>query len=46
MTKRHTVTLHHDLTDYNDILRHIAGVIQALARKKTQWNEVLFFAVK
>jgi hypothetical protein len=46
MTKWHTVTLHHLITVYNDMLDHMDGVMRALAMKKTQWKEALFFAVK
>jgi len=46
MLKRHTVTLHHIITVYNDMFDHMDGVMQALAKKKTQWKEDLFFAVK
>jgi len=46
MSKRHTVTLHHVITVYNDMFNHMDGVIQALPKKKTPWKEDLFFAVK
>jgi len=46
MSKRHTITLHHDITVYNDMFGHMDGVMRALAKKKTQWKEDLFFAVK
>jgi len=46
MSKRHTVTLHHIITVYNDMFDHMDGVMRALAKKKTQWKEDLFFAVK
>jgi hypothetical protein len=46
MLKRHTVTLHHVITVYNDMFDQIDGVMQALAKKKTPWKEDLFFAVK
>jgi len=39
MLKRHTVTLPHVLTVYNDMFDHRDGVMRALTRKKTQWNE-------
>jgi len=45
MSKRDSVTLHHVITVYNDMFNHMYGVIRALARKKTQWGEDLFFAV-
>jgi len=45
MSKRHTVTLHHIITVYNDMFHHMDGVMQALAKKKTEWKEDLFFAV-
>jgi len=46
MSKRHTVTLHHVITVYNDMFDHMDGVMRALAKKNTRWNEDLFFAVK
>jgi hypothetical protein len=46
MSKRHTVTLHHVITVYNDMFDHMDGVMRALAKKMTQWKEDLFFAVK
>jgi hypothetical protein len=45
-SKRHTVTLHHVITVYNDMFDHMDGVMRALAKKKTQLKEDLFFAVK
>jgi len=46
MSKRNTVTLHHVIRVYNDMFDHMDGVMRALAKKKTQWKEDLFFAVK
>jgi len=46
MLKRPTVTLHHVITVYNDMFDHMDGVMRALAKKKTEWKEDLFFAVK
>jgi hypothetical protein len=46
MLKRHTVTLHHVITVYNDMFDHMDGVMRALAKKKTAWKEDMFFAVK
>jgi len=46
MAKRHTVTLHHVITVYNDMFDYVDGPMRALAKKKTQWKEDLFFAVK
>jgi len=46
MSKRHTVTLHHAISVYNDMFDHMDGVMRALAKKKTQWKEDLYFAVK
>jgi len=40
------LTLHHVITGYNDMFDHMDGVIRAFARKKTEWKEDLFFAVK
>jgi len=46
MSKRHMVTLHHVITVYNHMFDHMDGVLQALAEKKTQWKEDLYFTVK
>jgi len=46
MSKRHTVKLHHGMTVYNDMFDYMDGVMRFLAKKKTQWKEDLFFAVK
>jgi len=46
MSKRHTVTPHHILTVYNDMLPHMDGVMWAVAKKMTQWKEDFIFAVK
>jgi len=46
MSKRHTVTLHHVFTVYNDMFDHMDGVLRALAEKNTQWKEDLYFAVQ
>jgi len=45
MSKRHTVTLHHVITVYNDMFDHMDGLMRALPKKKTQRKEDLFFAV-
>jgi len=46
MSNRHTVTLHHVITVYNDMFDHMDSVLRALAKNKTPWKEDLFFAVK
>jgi len=46
MSNRHTVTLHHLITVYNDMFDHMDGVLRALAKKKTQWKEDLFLVEK
>jgi len=46
MSKRHTVTLHHHITVYNDMFDHMDCVMRALAKKNTPWKEDLSFAVK
>jgi len=46
MLKRHTVTLHHVITVSNDMFDYMDGVKRAWAKKKTQWKEDMFFAVK
>jgi hypothetical protein len=45
MSKWHMVTRPHIITVYNEMFDYVVGVIQALATKKTQWMEDLFFAV-
>jgi len=44
--KRYTVTLHHVITVYNDMLDHMDGVMRALVKNKTRWKEDLLFVVK
>jgi len=39
------VTLHHVITDYNDMFDHMDGIMRALVKKKTQWKEDLYFTV-
>jgi len=46
MSKQHIVTLHHAITVYNDMFDHMNGMMRALAKKKTQWKEDVFFDVK
>jgi len=46
MSKRHRVTLHHVLKVYNDMFNHKDRIMWAMAKKRTQWKEDLFFAVK
>jgi hypothetical protein len=46
ISMRHTVTLHHVSSVYNDMFDHIDGLMQTLAKKKTEWKEDFFFAVK
>jgi len=46
MSKQHTVTLYNVITVYNDMFDHMDGMMRALAKKKTQWKEDIFFAVK
>jgi hypothetical protein len=46
MSKTHTVTLHHVITVYNVVFDHMDGVMRALANKKSQRKEHLFFAMK
>jgi len=35
MSKRHTVTMHHVITVYNDMFNHMDGIMRALAKNKT-----------
>jgi len=46
ISKWHTITLHHVIIVYNEMFIHIDSVMQALAKKQTQWKEDLFFAMK
>jgi len=46
MSNRHTVTLHHIITVYNDMFHHTDGIMGAFAKEQTQWNEDLFSAMK
>jgi hypothetical protein len=46
ISKRHTVTLHHINTVYNEMFDHMDGVMWALSQKMTQGKKDLFFAVK
>jgi hypothetical protein len=46
MSKRRTVTFQHVITVYNNMFDHMYGVMRGLAKKKIQWKEDLFFAVK
>ena len=43
MSKRHTITLDHVITMYNDMFDHMNSMLRALAKKKTPWKEDLFF---
>jgi len=45
-SKRHSVTLHHVITVYNDMFDHMDGVMRAVSEKKTPWKKDLFFVVK
>jgi len=46
MSRRQTVTLHPVISVYNDMFNHMDGVMRTLAKKKSQWKEDLYFAVK
>jgi len=46
MLKRHPVTLHHVITVYNDMFHHMDGVMWGVVKKKTQWQEDLYFTMK
>ena len=46
MSKRHTATLYHVITVYNDMFNHMDGVMLDLVKKKTPRKEDFFFAVK
>ena len=46
MSKRHTVTLYHFVTVYNNMFDHMDGVMGAFAKQNTPWMQDLFFAVK
>jgi len=40
------VALDHGMTVYNDMFHHMDDIMWALAKKKTQWKEDLYFTVK
>jgi len=46
MSKRHTVSLHHNITAYNAMCGHRDGVRHTLTKQKSQWKEDLYFAMK
>jgi len=46
MSERHSVTLYHVITVYNDRFDRMDGVMSASSKKITEWKEDLFFAVK
>jgi len=46
MSIRHTVTLHHIITVYNDMFNRMDGVMRSWAQRKTPCKEDSFFAVK
>jgi hypothetical protein len=46
MSKRHTVTLHHVNTVYNNMFNDMDGVMRALAKQKTLLKDDMFCAVK
>jgi hypothetical protein len=46
MLKRHTVSWHHVIIVYNDMFNRMHGLMQAVSKKKTQWMEDLYLAVK
>jgi len=46
MSKRHTVTLHNVITEFNDMFNHMDGIMRSLAKKQTQWMEDMFLEVK
>jgi hypothetical protein len=46
MSKRYTVKWHHVLTVNNDMFDPLDCMMQAGAKKQTQWKEGLFFTVK
>jgi hypothetical protein len=45
MSELHSVTLHHIIPVQNDMFNHTDGVIHALAKIKTLWNEDSIFTV-
>jgi hypothetical protein len=46
MSNRHTVTMHHASTVYNHGFDHMDEIMWALAKKKSQWKEYLYFTVE
>ena len=45
-SKWHTVTLHYVINGYNDLIDHMAGIIQDFAKKKTHSKDSLYRTVK
>jgi len=45
MSKGNTSTQHRVITAYNDMFDHMDGVVWAVAKKKRQWKEHLYFTV-
>lgn len=45
-SKWHKVTLHQVVTVYSEMFDHMDGVIQSLAKRRSQWNEDLYLAVR
>jgi hypothetical protein len=46
MSKSHTVSLHHVIIMYNDLINPMEGMTRAMTERKTQWKEYLYFPLK
>jgi hypothetical protein len=46
MSKRQTLTVHHSITVFNDMFDHLDGVMREMDKKKTHWNEDVYFTQK
>jgi hypothetical protein len=46
MLKLHTITPHYIITSWNEMFRHMDGMMRAWAKMKTQWKEEIYLAVK
>ena len=46
MSKRHMVTLHHNITVYNNLFDHMDGIMRALPMTKTPWKKDWYLAMR
>jgi len=46
MSKRHNSTLHRVITVSNNMFAHMDGIMQASAKKKSEWQEDLYITLE